>query len=313
MGFGPAQGGGGGGGGGFVSPATEDLDMDGFDLLDVGALNASGLATFNGNVDLNSRTRYLESIVLANTATSGSPENATAYYVHYVNTGGSEKNYVNLPVPVYGQHYRFTNRTSFGLRITANTGCTIRMGHGTSASAGYVETVLADSTLHLVAIDDTTWEAHAVKGTWRIDSTSSAGFAYTPTAWTSFTPTGLWDNTTYFGRYQQLGNRLHIYFYLTITGTPTSAAQFYLDTPSGFTIDEPALNTPYNARVGDGLYVDEINTGQFAALSVHFLASSDNKLYPYTSAVPAVAVTKSAPAAFSSDYRLQFNVTIPVQ
>lgn len=314
----------GGGGGGFANPAVVDLDMNDNDISDARSLTITNAdTTRNLNFDpvggqvVFGRTIsfFLARNFTVVSGSVGSPQgiSETSNGSSFDNNGATSKAACELPPADYGLHYMFRVVDADGLRIVATTGDDIRISDTTSATAGYVESVRIGSTLYLCALDETTWLAQEVTGTWRFDSATSAGFAYTPSAWTSFTPTGTWDNTTYFGRHQQVGNRLHVYYYLTLTGTPTSAAQFYVDMPSGFTVDEAALNTAYNARVGDGLYVDEIVSGQFAALGMHFLSSSDNKLYPYTSAVPAVALTKSAPATFGSDYRLQFNVTIPVQ
>jgi hypothetical protein len=65
-------------------------------------------------------------------------------------------------------------------------------------------------------------------------------------AWRSFTPTGSWTtNTTYTGKYRQVGESLEIIYDWATTGAPT-ATSLILNLPSGFTIDStkyPVLTT----------------------------------------------------------------------
>lgn len=110
------------------------------------------------------------------------------------NTGASAKASCKLPAsPAAGTFYDFLCDDADGFRVVANTGQTISLGGlGTSASAGYVETVRQFSAFRLTYTATNTWVGTRVEGTWRKDSTSSAGFSFTPWEFTA-TMTHSWD------------------------------------------------------------------------------------------------------------------------
>lgn len=62
--------------------------------------------------------------------------------------------------------------------------------------------------------------------------------------WTTFTPTGTWTaNTTYTGKYRQVGENLEVQYYWATSGAPTSGTNT-LNLPSGFTIDTSKIPNP---------------------------------------------------------------------
>lgn len=89
------------------------------------------------------------------------------------NTGTTVKAAFTLPTAAAGLHFYVDNVDSDGIRVNANTGDTIRLVDTTSAAAGYVESVRTGSSLHLVAVDDTTWHCDMPVGTWGVDSAAA--------------------------------------------------------------------------------------------------------------------------------------------
>lgn len=235
----------------------------------------------------------------------------------YNNAGTAVKSGLVLPnEPTVGNHLWVSCLNSNGLRITAPTGHTIQLGELTTATGGYVETVRVGSAVHLVCTSSTTWVADEVSGTWRADSTTSAGFAYTPTPWTTFTPTGSWStNTTYTGTWRQVGNVWQAHYCLTLSGAPTSA-NLTVELPSGFLL----ATTAAAGWVGSTNYVGfgEIYDAGTASRPGCWgqMSSGDNNTITvlYTSAVTSAAnVTQAAPQTFANLDEVRLWVEIPVQ
>jgi len=99
--------------------------------------------------------------VEANTAGVGSPNILTAdeSYKVLTNEGATAMNYHTLPTAVAGLTFTFIVQDADGLRVTANTGDTIRIGTEVSAAAGYAESTTIGTSLTLVAINATEWVA----------------------------------------------------------------------------------------------------------------------------------------------------------
>lgn len=258
----------------------------------------------------------VDPIVVSVTSDVGSPVTAQTGR-RYNNVGTAVKSGLLLPNnPAVGTHVWVSSPSANGIRITAGTGCTIQMGDLTSASAGYFETVRAGSSVHLVCTSSTTWVADEVSGTWRADSTTSAGFAYTPTPWTTFTPTGSWStNTTYTGTWRQVGNVWQAHYCLTLSGAPTSA-NLTVELPSGFLL----ATTAAAGWVGSTNYVGfgEIYDAGTASRPGCWgqMSSGDNNTITvlYTSAVTSAAnVTQAAPQTFANLDEVRLWVEIPVQ
>jgi len=109
-------------------------------------------------------------LVEANTAGSGSPNTITSSESGsvFTNEGATALNYHTLPTAVSGLTYTFYVQDADGIRVTANTGDTIRINTSVSASAGYAESTTVGSSVTLAAINATEWVATSVIGTWAL-------------------------------------------------------------------------------------------------------------------------------------------------
>jgi len=109
-------------------------------------------------------------LVEANTAGSGSPNTITSSESGsvFTNEGATALNYHTLPTAVSGLTYTFYVQDADGIRVTANTGDTIRIDTSVSASAGYAESTTVGSSVTLTAINATEWVATSVIGTWTL-------------------------------------------------------------------------------------------------------------------------------------------------
>lgn len=95
--------------------------------------------------------------------------------------------------------------------------------------------------------------------------------------WTSFTPTGTWiANTTYVGKYRQVGENLEVAYKVLTSGAPT-ATTLSLNLPSGFTIDTTKQAVGLNQLV-------QLN-GQATDFSIN-----NYPIIAYTTSTTAVAV-----------------------
>lgn len=156
----------------------------------------------------------------------GAPDVIVADGRQVTNTGTTVKAAGTLPAATVGAHVFFSNVDTDGIRINAAGDDVIRLGDITSAAAGYVESVRVGSTLHLVAVSTSSWVCDSPSGTWRADSTTSAGFAFTPQGPTAYTLSHSWDAdvdvtenaaTTF---YTQVGSMLTWWGEIRFTGAP---------------------------------------------------------------------------------------------
>lgn len=89
----------------------------------------------------------------------------------YTNEGATALTVFNLPTAAAGYCYDFAVQDADGIKVVANTGDTIRIATGVSASAGYVQNLTIGSTLRLCSINATEWFSMGTpSGTWTIDS-----------------------------------------------------------------------------------------------------------------------------------------------
>jgi hypothetical protein len=111
-------------------------------------------------------------VIEANTAGSGSPNIllVTESNKLLTNEGTTAENYHTLPSAAAGIEYVFACQDGDGIRITANTGDTIRLDGLVSASAGFIRSSVIGSAVILTAINVTEWVAISVVGTWSIDT-----------------------------------------------------------------------------------------------------------------------------------------------
>lgn len=102
---------------------------------------------------------------------------------HYVfgNIAAASKNSYTLTAsPGAGVEHDFIVLDVDGVRVTANTGDTIRVLDKVTAPAGYLESVTIGSTLKLLSIDNSTWIATSIHGAW-----TDGTFTYDDTGLTS--------------------------------------------------------------------------------------------------------------------------------
>lgn len=110
--------------------------------------------------------------VEANTAGSGTPNALTSTESFHVltNEGTTAKNYHTLPTAVAGLVFTFVVQDADGLRVTANTADTIRLGSNVTATAGYIESTTIGDVVTVRAINATEWVGVAIgswtNGTW---------------------------------------------------------------------------------------------------------------------------------------------------
>lgn len=106
--------------------------------------------------------------VEASTSGSGSPNVLVALESNKVltNEGATAVNYHTLPTAVAGYVFTFVCQDADGIRITANTGDTIRVIDKVTAAAGYIESTTIGSCVTLVAINAVEWYATSIKGVW---------------------------------------------------------------------------------------------------------------------------------------------------
>ncbi len=81
----------------------------------------------------------------------------------------AEQNYHTLPLAAANLEFTFIVNDAQGIRVTANTSDTIRLGATISLAAGYIVSTVVGSTVKLVAIDETEWIAVAFCGTWDVN------------------------------------------------------------------------------------------------------------------------------------------------
>lgn len=81
-----------------------------------------------------------------------------------------EMNYHTLPLAAANLFFWFVCNHTDGIRIVANTGDTIRIGSLKTKAVGYVESIVAGSTVMLVAVTATEWVAIQFSGTWTVET-----------------------------------------------------------------------------------------------------------------------------------------------
>ena len=87
----------------------------------------------------------------------------------YTNQGATSKIVHTLPTAVAGLRFDFICSDTDGIRVTAASGDTIRLGTSVTKTAGYVESTTIGSVICLIAIDATQWFATSMLGNWTIE------------------------------------------------------------------------------------------------------------------------------------------------
>jgi hypothetical protein len=105
-------------------------------------------------------------LVEANTAGSGTPNALETSEVRklFTNEGTTAVNYHTLPTAAANLEYTFYVQDADGIRITANTGDTIRIAATVSSVAGYITSTTIGDSVTLVAINATEWVATSLVG-----------------------------------------------------------------------------------------------------------------------------------------------------
>ncbi|KKN45014.1 hypothetical protein LCGC14_0687260 [marine sediment metagenome] len=93
------------------------------------------------------------------------------------NEGSTAENYHTLPTATEGLSFTFVCQDVDGIRITAATGDTIRVGDYVSVAAGAIRSVRVGASIELVAINATEWVAVDTVGAWQVE-VSGGVFTY---------------------------------------------------------------------------------------------------------------------------------------
>lgn len=99
---------------------------------------------------------------------SGSTKYAKDSGAFTTNEGAGSKAFYTLPAAIQGLTFSFYVQDSDGLRITANSGDTIRIYNVVSATGGYADSTTVGSVVTLVAVNATEWVAQYALGTWDV-------------------------------------------------------------------------------------------------------------------------------------------------
>ena len=104
------------------------------------------------------------------TVTDANPIGADESPSVFNNTGDGEKTLYTLPAAAEGLRFTFHNIVSYGSRITAGAGDTIRLNDAVSKAAGYIEATGLGASVVLVCLDGTQWIAESIVGVWTVET-----------------------------------------------------------------------------------------------------------------------------------------------
>ena len=133
--------------------------------------------------------------------------------------------------------------------------------------------------------------------------------------WVSFTPTGSFTtNTTYKGKYRQVGDSIEVYTELNFTGAP-NATQLSINLPANFSIDTSKLTSPNLTELGLG-----DGTGSDASVNSYSLVpkfqTATSVLVRYMNNVPPIGnapiVTQAVPFVIGSGDSVYVHYSVPV-
>lgn len=132
--------------------------------------------------------------------------------------------------------------------------------------------------------------------------------------WTTWTPTGTWTtNTTYTGRYRQVGQNLEMEVNVATSAAPTSAT-LNIDLPSGYTVDLSKLSNTSpavaaHAFESSGVVVD---SGSRVATITAFYASTTAFNPVAETSTSGTAISQTAPMTWGTGDYLNVIVSVPV-
>jgi hypothetical protein len=136
--------------------------------------------------------------------------------------------------------------------------------------------------------------------------------------WTSFTPTGAFTtNTTYTGKYRQVGQNLEIQYKMAFSGAPNFVNSTLL-LPTGFTIDTNALNdaTTNNYGIGRGSLWDNSGGNIAYPLFGRYLDTTSIQIWSGTTSAANLSnsgtLTSTGPITIAVSDTVEFTVSVPV-
>jgi hypothetical protein len=108
----------------------------------------------------------------ANVAVAASPNLLAAMESGAVltNEGATAENCHTLPTAAAGYRFTFICQDGDGIKISANSGDTIRSGATVSVPAGYIRSSVVGSVVTLISANSTEWFVISLLGTWTIDT-----------------------------------------------------------------------------------------------------------------------------------------------
>jgi hypothetical protein len=131
--------------------------------------------------------------------------------------------------------------------------------------------------------------------------------------WLSYTPTGTWStNTTYTGKYRQVGSAMELDVTVVCSGAPT-AADLSINLPSGLTIDSTQVSSSANLRYpsfGTALIVDESTRVYVGGL----IAGSTSSILrvTHTESGNNGVVSNTQPITFGNLDSVSIRATVPI-
>lgn len=302
--------------GGSDTPWSVDHNANGKNLTSVNNLSFGSTTTITAGDVITSPsewnfTGFLHSKTLTTQKTADFSLTSAQCRGDVYLVNGSGMVTATLPAsPVAGDHVTFIywGSTSNALKVLKGGSPTI----DTEVAIGnaYVHTNRTNSRLELVYNDDGEWDAVTCAGTWRHGVTTGAGYAYTTTAWTAYTPTSTWStNTTWNGFYRQVGSDLEMMERADFTGAPNNV-QLGMNMPAGFTVNETTLvSCGGNTIVGYGMLRNVDATGfQYPCKLIYF--ASDDVTYGYDDTL--APMTSFDGTSVTTAFQLVVHRTVPV-
>ena len=186
-----------------------------------------------------------------------------------------------------GDTWRITNRSTNKVTI--------------QDSAAFYLNEITYGTIELVSLVATPTGT----GTWLVTHANSQ--------WSNWTPTGLWDNTTYTGRRKRVDDTAELEVKLALTGTPTQAGSVYVGIPSGLTIDANKINSQatYINILGRSVFFNGISNQTVTDVNYY---DTGNIQFVYFGANGAYSNTasKTAPLTMAAGGNVCFNARLPI-
>lgn len=285
--------------GGSQTPWTGNIDTAGYKLTNGG--NGASAAVSLGDTDW----LVAQGVSIPTGTTGNADENVTAYQVYggkWSNEGaaGGFDTLDLAALSILSMHQIEVRVVDAdGIKVRAQSGCTITTPAGTTASAGYLYSNRIGSSIRLRRLNSsTTWVTDQIQGTWSIDSTTAAGFAYTPTEWTDAAATDSFSNATTNFRWRQVGSAVEAIVYTSFSGTPADAG-YAVTIPASVPTMSVTNAGPTNlVYLGETLIVDA--SAGFYSGHMYFNGSDCYVYYDSTTKLKVILNDNDPVAAFVS-------------